>query len=196
MYSPELTDLATSLTQLVAKSTATAIAAKVRAVKNERDTKILRNAYNEIVNQLLSEREEALQIAQAYKSELEKVVISDEDIRHLHNTVSRILEIMERHQLSEASRFGPEQVEKVKEQVKSYEQIKELISVDTLKTMQLLGFNYKAAIGAPLTLLLQRLILSKMPQQPAFKDVLTSDLVEVLKNKVAFENFKEMTSMG
>ena len=31
------------------------------------------------------------------------------------------------------------------------EQIKELISVDTLKTMQLLGFNYKAAIGEPLT---------------------------------------------
>ena len=38
-----------------------------------------------------------------------------------------------------------------KSQVESYEQIKELISVDTLKTMQLLGFNYKAAIGEPLT---------------------------------------------
>ena len=36
-------------------------------------------------------------------------------------------------------------------QVESYEQLKELISVDTLKTMQLLGFNYKAAIGEPLT---------------------------------------------
>ena len=31
--------------------------------------------------------------------------------------------------------------EKVKAQVDGYEQIKELISVDTLKTMQLLGFN-------------------------------------------------------
>ena len=41
--------------------------------------------------------------------------------------------------------------EKVKAQVDGYEQIKELISVDTLKTMQLLGFNYKAAIGEPLT---------------------------------------------
>ena len=41
---------------------------------------------------------------------------------------------------------------KVKEiQVQGYEQIKELISVDTLKSMQLLGFNYKAAIGEPLT---------------------------------------------
>lgn len=36
-------------------------------------------------------------------------------------------------------------------QVQGYEQIKELISVDTLKSMQLLGFNYKAAIGEPLT---------------------------------------------
>ena len=46
---------------------------------------------------------------------------------------------------------GAEEVEKVQKQVESYEQIKELISVDTLKTMQLLGFNYKAAIGEPLT---------------------------------------------
>ena len=46
---------------------------------------------------------------------------------------------------------GAEEVEKVKKQVESYEQVKELISVDTLKTMQLLGFNYKAAIGEPLT---------------------------------------------
>lgn len=41
--------------------------------------------------------------------------------------------------------------EKIEIQVQGYEQIKELISVDTLKSMQLLGFNYKAAIGEPLT---------------------------------------------
>lgn len=46
---------------------------------------------------------------------------------------------------------GEDEIAKVKSQVESYEQIKELISVDTLKTMQLLGFNYKAAIGEPLT---------------------------------------------
>ena len=34
---------------------------------------------------------------------------------------------------------------------KIFEQLKELIHKDTLKTMQLLGFNYKAAIGEPLT---------------------------------------------
>ncbi len=46
-----------------------------------------------------------------------------------------------------ARKTGPQTAQ----QTIPYEQIKELISVDTLKTMQLLGFNYKAAIGEPLT---------------------------------------------
>lgn len=46
---------------------------------------------------------------------------------------------------------GEDEIQKVNAQIESYEQIKALISVDTLKTMQLLGFNYKAAIGEPLT---------------------------------------------
>ncbi|MGH2115157.1 hypothetical protein [Aerococcus urinaeequi] len=41
-----------------------------------------------------------------------------------------------------------------KEQMKqreSIEQLVDLIQVDTLRTMQLLGFNYREAIGEPLT---------------------------------------------
>lgn len=36
-------------------------------------------------------------------------------------------------------------------QRKSIEQLVDLIQVDTLRTMQLLGFNYREAIGEPLT---------------------------------------------
>ncbi|HZJ68735.1 MAG TPA: hypothetical protein VFD28_01845 [Candidatus Eisenbacteria bacterium] len=54
-------------------------------------------------------------------------------------------------QLTNAAIVGPEEVKRVSSQGDSYYQIKELISVDTLKTMQLLGFNYKAAIVEPLT---------------------------------------------
>lgn len=39
----------------------------------------------------------------------------------------------------------------VVESIYIFEQLKELINVDTLKALQLLGFNYKAAIGEPLT---------------------------------------------
>lgn len=46
---------------------------------------------------------------------------------------------------------GEEGIKKAQATADSLSQIKDLISVDTLKTMQLLGFNYKAAIGEPLT---------------------------------------------
>ncbi len=62
----------------------------------------------------------------------------------MHKTVSRILEILKHFQLISGTNNNQETVD-------GFEQIKELISVDTLKTMQLLGFNYKSAIGEPLT---------------------------------------------
>ena len=150
-YTQSLIDVGISLTNLAIKGTATAVTNKIRASKEEKNIEKLRNTYDEIVSELLSERDEALRIAQAYKSELDRIVISDDDIEHLHNTVSRLLGIIQAFQLASATTKGEEEIKKVTEQANSYEQIKELISVDTLKTMQLLGFNYKAAIGEPLT---------------------------------------------
>ncbi len=146
-----LADMAMSLTTLAVKGTASTIGKRIKAAKAIKDAEKLRTTYDEIVNEVLQEREEAVRIAQTYKAELDRLVISDEDIVHLHNTVARILEIIKAMQIAEEMGKGEEEVKKVEAQVSSYEQIKELISVDTLKTMQLLGFNYKAAIGEPLT---------------------------------------------
>ena len=198
IYASELVGLGSSLTELAIKGTATAITSKIRTIKDEKNTEKIRNTYDEIVNELLNEREEAVRIAQSYKSELESVVISDEDIKHLHNTVSRVLEIIKKSQISAATLIGEDAVEKVKAQVESYEQIKELISVDTLKTMQLLGFNYKAAKGEPLTLMLKNFILSKVTEPDAlkaFEKVVTPEMVEILKNKTAYDNFRQITGM-
>lgn len=150
-YTQPLIDMGVSLTELAIKGTATAVANKIKAIKEEKNAEKLRNTYDEIINELLFERDEAIRIAQAYKSELDRIVISDDDIEHLHNTVSRLLGIIKTFQLASAVTKGEEEIAQATAQVESYEQIKELISVDTLKTMQLLGFNYKAAIGEPLT---------------------------------------------
>ena len=150
-YVSALAEVGVSLTTLAVKGTATAINTKIKAIKDEKNTEKVRNTYDEIINELLSEREEAIRIAQTYKSELDRIVISDEDIEHLHSTVSRVLEIIKAFQMVAALAKGEDEIQKVNAQVGSYEQIKELISIDTLKTMQLLGFNYKAAIGEPLT---------------------------------------------
>lgn len=155
-----LAEMSVSLTALAVKGTATAINTKIKSIKDERNLEKVRSTYDEIINELLSEREEAVRIAQAYKTELDRIVISDEDIEHLHNTVSRIFEIIKTLQLLSAVTKGEEEIKKVNEQAKSYEQIKELVSVDTLKTLQLLGFNFKVAIGEPLTQICSKVITS------------------------------------
>lgn len=133
-----LAQMGVNLATLIAKGTATAVYSRVESVRNEKSADAIRATYDEVVNRLLSEREEAIRIAQVYKEELEKVEISDEDIEHLHSTVASVLSIIKR--MSPGVKG-----------INSLEQLKDLISVDTLKTMQLLGFNYKAAIGEPLT---------------------------------------------
>ena len=160
IYASALAEMGVSLTTLAVKGTATAINTKIKFIKDEKDAEKIRNTYDEIINELLSEREEAIRIAQTYKAELDRIVISDKDIEHLHNTVSRVLEIIKAFQLAAAVAKGEDEMKKVYANVEGYEQVKELISVDTLKTMQLLGFNYKAAIGEPLTQICAKTIFS------------------------------------
>ncbi len=79
---------------LSAKGTASAISAKVKALKTERDADAVRAAYDELVNELLEERADAIMIAQAYKAELDCVYISEEDIASLDATIGRILDLV------------------------------------------------------------------------------------------------------
>lgn len=141
-----LVEIGTRLTELAVRGTVSAVSKRIKALRLEKDIEMIRNKYDEIVNELLAEREEAIRIAQFYKSELERYQISDEDIEHLHRTISNVLDILRE--------FGPEAP------IDAFERLKELVNVDTLKTMQLLGFNYKAAIGEPLTQVCAQAILS------------------------------------
>ena len=95
-YTQPIVEMGVALTELAVKGTATAVANKVKAVKDEKNTEKVRNTYDEIINELLSERDEAVRLAQAYKSELDRIVISDEDIQHLNATATRVLDILKK----------------------------------------------------------------------------------------------------
>lgn len=138
------------LSILAVKGTTAKINSKIQSMKTEREADKLRSAYDDIVNELIIERAEALRIAQIYKEEYEKVTIKDEDIEYLHNTLIRIISLF--------SSFG----NVTEEQTVSFQQMAELLNKDTLKTMQLLGFNYREAIGEPLTEVCANTIKSKL----------------------------------
>lgn len=133
----QLIELGVSLTGLAVKGTASTVQKRISASKAKRDDKKTIELYDEIVNELIEERAEAIRIAQSYKTELERYEISDKDIEHLNNTISAVLDILKN--------MSPNT------DIESFEKFKDLITVDTLKSMQLLGFNYKKAIGEPLT---------------------------------------------
>ena len=116
IYTQPLVEMGVSLTELAVKGTVSAVSKKIRAAKEIKEVEKLRSTYDEIINEILLEREEAVRIAQAYKSELDRMFISDEDIEHLHNTVARLLEIIKSFQLISAMAKGAEEVEKVQKQ--------------------------------------------------------------------------------
>ncbi len=135
---------------LAVKGTTAKINSKIQSMKTEREADKLRSSYDDIVNELLFERADALRIAQIYKEEYEKVTIKDEDIEYLHNTLIRIISIF--------GSFG----NVTEEQSVSFQQMADLLNKDALKTMQLLGFNYREAIGEPLTEVCANTIKSKL----------------------------------
>ena len=123
MLPQPIIEMGIALTELAVKGTASNISKRIRAAKEIKEVEKLRTTYDELINEVIQEREEAVRIALAYKAELDRINISDDDIQHL-------------------------------------QAFKDLVSADTLKTMQLLGFNYKAAIGEPLTKLCAEAISS------------------------------------
>ena len=59
-YISALAELGVSLATMAASGTATAINSKIKAIKAEKDSEKIRNAYEEIINELIAEREELL----------------------------------------------------------------------------------------------------------------------------------------
>jgi uncharacterized protein YdaT len=146
-----LVEAGINLTALAVKGTVSAVTTKIKALKTEKDLEIVRNIYDELINEILSEREEAIRLAQLYKSEVDRLEISDEDIEHLQKTINQVIDIFKR--MSPNTDVG------------AFSQFQGLINVDTLKAIQLLGFNFKEAIGGPLTALCSNAIMSKIPNR-------------------------------
>lgn len=138
------------LTNTLAKNTASWVSTKIAQVKKKNEVEEIHKQYEEIINHLLEDNFELQRISMTYQSLYEQVTITDEDIEHLQRTLKRTLELFIKYDQS------------YEENRESLELIIELINVDTLKSMQLLGFNYNAAIGEPLTIACSNFIKNKL----------------------------------
>ncbi len=175
-----LAELGVKLTESAVRNTAGAISDKISSIKAKRDDKQTIRELEDIVNNLLDDKSELVRIAQAYEQELVSQKISDEDIEYITTTLIPLAEAF------------IEKTEDEQERAKNQENldmVKAVLSKETITVMQLIGFNFKQAIGEPLTSLIRRLIESKMPINDAELkrlNVINSNLsIEIAKDEAA-----------
>lgn len=137
------------LAEISATQTATAIVDRIAAVKARNKDAETIQVLSETVNLLISDREELIGIARALKEQLVSQQISDADIDHVVNTVLPVLETI-------SSQGGGSK----QETAAFMDTVRPILSHDTLKVLQILGFNYRKAIGEPLTEVVHSYVVS------------------------------------
>lgn len=131
------------LTVLAVKNTAGAVIDRVRTIKSKKDLNEQNIELIQIINDLIEDKNELIMVANTLKENLVSERITDEEIKYITET---LLPMLKQFMSSDPV---------------NYEIIAKVLSKDSLSVLQLLGFNFKQAIGDPLTILMRDFIISK-----------------------------------
>lgn len=149
-----IVQLGVSLTEATAKSTASAITDKIKSIKNNKDKEQQINGYRQIINELQNNKSDLQDISNQYREIVESIKISDDDIEALHNTITKTINAL----------IAITGYDEQSENVQQVRALTDMLDADTLKTLQLIGFNYKKAIGEPLTKITSEFINNKFKE--------------------------------
>jgi hypothetical protein len=159
---PDLQTLSIQLAEAAIRNTAGTVADRITVAKARRRDQETVTELEEIVNGLLSDKAELVRIAQAYEQELVAQRISQTDIKYISASFTPLI-----RRLVEAGVASGDGDSGSVDEILSL--IQPLLSVETVTVLQLIGFNFKKAIGEPLTDLVSRLILSKAAVDPSVR---------------------------
>ena len=151
MIDPGVSEVAAQLADVVARNAASAVTSRISAIRARKLDQETLNELIELVNDLIADKNELIGIATAYEQELVAQRISDTDITYI---TTRLLPVVE-----QLAGFAGKDAEAGE----AMDAIKSLVTPEMLTIMQLVGFNFRRAIGEPLTTLVERLILSRVP---------------------------------
>ena len=151
---PQIQNLSVQLAETAVRNTANAVGDRIRSVRARKRDKDTIAELEDIVNDLLSDKNELVRIAQSYEDELVAQRISADDIEYIASSLVPIL-----RQLPES--FAAQQSPGAASVDGMIDLLQPLLSVETVTVFQLLGFNFREAIGKPLTDLVAQLIASR-----------------------------------
>lgn len=183
---PELQALGVQLTESAIRNTAQVVADRISAAKARRDERHTIAELEQIVNDLIADKAEVSRIAQAFESELVAQRISDDDVAYITQSIVPVLQALV-EQGGAGAQAGAQQ---------TMDLLTPIISVETVTVLQLLGFNFRRAIGEPLTSLVSRAILARTAPDAATGAELQAlqakreiALVELARDADAYQRF-------
>lgn len=154
---PELTALGLQLANTAVRNSATAVAERISSARTRKRDQETIAELEDIVNELVADKAELIRIAQAYEEEFLTQRLSPENVDYIIKSVVPVLEGLMADSGDQAA---------VK---KTMGLLQPILSVETLTVLQLVGFNFKRAIGEPLTEVLHQriMLLAKIAQHPS-----------------------------
>ncbi len=166
----ELSQVTAQLADVIARNAASAVSSRVSAIRARKLDQEAINELTELVNDLIADKNELIAIAAALEQELVAQRISENDITYITTTLIPVVE-----QLAGMADDN-EQARQALDAIKS------LVRPETLTIMQLVGFNFRRAIGEPLTTVVERLILARAPKPEQLAEL----QVEQLRQQTAY----------
>lgn len=149
---PEMITLGTELATIAGRKSVEAIFDKIKTVKKKGDKDEIISNLEEIINELIADKNRLIQISQAYEENLITQKITQDEIDYITNSIIPLLEEF----LSQSSQDDSGKIQD------GINVIKPILSKEIFNMMQILGFSFKEAIGKPLTELLAAFIRSKI----------------------------------
>jgi hypothetical protein len=184
----QVVDLAVHLGEVAVRNTAGLISDRIRAAKMKREATETIAELEEIISSLIADKNEVVQIAQAFEQEFVAQRISDTDIEYITTNLLPIIE----HLAQAGSQPGDMSTQE------TIDLIKPLLSTEVLKVLQVLGFNFKQAVGEPLTILLREFVLANVPrpQSEATQQLGQQQTIEALRLAQDPEAFARFLALG
>lgn len=154
-FDPQMAELGVRLGEATVRNAASVVVDRIGKTKAKRRDQDTINELEEIVNSLLADKSELIQIARAYEQEFVAQTISQADIEYI---TTRLIPILKEFLEQSATGQG-QSLQQVQEMI---DLLTPILSIETITILQLAGFNFKRAIGEPLTMLVSRLITSRV----------------------------------
>jgi hypothetical protein len=153
MENMQFINLAAKAADIFIKNSTETIFKRIDAAKDDSNKEKTILNLEQIIRELIEERNELDKIIKEYDELLAMQKISKEDVNYItENIVPIFSDFLESDLISNDENINKDEINQI------IDVLKPLLSIETFTILQLLGFNFREAIGIPLTKLVNRAI--------------------------------------